>query len=100
MRTRLLSIFLMLFFFTFCSPNTFAQDYTQLNLPEGAKALLSKGTINEIAYSLDGTRLAVATREMPTATEVKQWLSAAQRLNLTDAGFKEVFSSYNNSSQR
>ena len=42
-------------------PNTFAQDYTQLSLPEGAKARLGKGFINEIAYSPDGTRLAVAS---------------------------------------
>ncbi len=42
-------------------PNIFAQDYTQLSLPEGAKARLGKGTISgNIAYSADGTRLAVA----------------------------------------
>ena len=40
--------------------NTLAQDYTQLGLPDGAKARLGKGTINDIAYSPDGTRLAVA----------------------------------------
>ena len=39
---------------------TDVQDYTQLSLPEGAKARLGKGWINEIAYSPDGTRLAVA----------------------------------------
>ena len=38
-----------------------AQDYTQWSLPEGAKARLGKGTIQEIAYSPDGTRLAVAS---------------------------------------
>ena len=43
------------------SVNSFAQDYTQLNLPEGAKAQLGKGSINEIQYSPDGTRLAVAS---------------------------------------
>ena len=41
--------------------NTFAQDFTQSDLPEGAKARLNKGTISEIAYSLDGKHLAVAT---------------------------------------
>ena len=41
--------------------NTFAQDYTRLALPEGAKARLGKGSINEIQYSPDGTRLAVAS---------------------------------------
>ena len=39
---------------------TYAQDYTQFNL-EGAKRRLGKGRINDIAYSQDGTRLAVAT---------------------------------------
>ena len=43
-------------------PNTFAQDYTRWGLPEGAKARLGKGWISgNIAYSPDGTRLAVAT---------------------------------------
>ena len=43
------------------APNTFAQDYTQLGLPEGAKVRLGKGWVGEIAYSPDGTRLAVAS---------------------------------------
>ncbi len=43
------------------SVNTWAQDYTQLDLPEGAKARLGKGRISEVAYSPDGTRLAVAS---------------------------------------
>ena len=50
----------LLILFTLFSLNTFAQDYTQLNLPEGAKVRLGKGWINDIAYSPDGTRLAVA----------------------------------------
>ena len=42
-------------------PNTYAQDYTKWGLPEGAKARLGKGWITgEIAYLLDGSRLAVA----------------------------------------
>ena len=40
---------------------TFAQDHTQWGLPEGAKARLGKGHIIDIAYSPDGTRLAVAS---------------------------------------
>ena len=40
--------------------NTSAQDSPQWRLPEGVKARLGKGTISEIAYSPDGTRLAVA----------------------------------------
>ena len=42
-------------------PNSFAQDYTQMGLPEGAIARLGKGYINDIAYAPDGTQLAVAT---------------------------------------
>ena len=42
--------------------DTFAQDYTRWGLPEGAKARLGKGWISgNIAYSPDGTRLAVAS---------------------------------------
>ena len=39
--------------------NTFPQD-TGLSLPEGATARLDKGTIEEVTYSPDDTRLAVA----------------------------------------
>ncbi len=38
-----------------------AQNLSQLSLPEGAKARLGKGSINEIAFSPDGTILAVAS---------------------------------------
>jgi len=41
--------------------NTFAQNYTTFGLPEGAKTRLGKGKINEVTYSPDGTRLAVAS---------------------------------------
>ena len=41
--------------------NSVAQDYTRWDLPEGAKMRLGKGRISEIAYSPDGTRLAVAS---------------------------------------
>ncbi|MCG9132647.1 T9SS type A sorting domain-containing protein [Candidatus Poribacteria bacterium] len=46
--------------FILFSPNTFAEDYTTWRLPEGAKTRLGKGTVDDIAYSPDGTRLAVA----------------------------------------
>ena len=36
-------------------------DYTQFALPEGAKARLGKGTINDIKFSPDNTQFAVAT---------------------------------------
>ena len=41
--------------------NPFAQDYTQLSLPAGAKARLGKGVITDIYLSPDGTRLAIAS---------------------------------------
>lgn len=40
--------------------NGFAQDYTQWQLPEGAKMRLGKGEINDITFSLDGAWFAVA----------------------------------------
>ena len=42
-------------------PATFAQEDMQLNLPEGAVARLGKGSVEEVLYSPDGARLAVAT---------------------------------------
>ena len=46
-------------------PNSLAQDHTRLSLPEGAIARLGKGYIGAgdrvVAYSPDGTRLAVAS---------------------------------------
>ena len=50
---------------------TTAQDYMQMNLPEGAKIRLGKGTIQVLAYSPDGAQLAVATR-------IGVWLSDAE----------------------
>ncbi len=38
-----------------------AQDYTQWKLPEGAKARLSKGAINGISLSPDGSQIAVGS---------------------------------------
>ena len=46
-------------------PDSLAQDYTRWNLPEGVLARLGKGNIalrdRAVAYSPDGTRLAVAS---------------------------------------
>ena len=39
----------------------FAEDYTQWQLPEGAKMRVGKGKINDVKFSLDGDLLAVAT---------------------------------------
>ena len=42
--------------------NGFAQEYTaQWHLPEGAKARLGRGKLNNIIFSRDGTRVAVST---------------------------------------
>ena len=52
----------LLTLFTLSSLNTFAQDYTQWGLPDGAKARLGKGGISgNVAYSPDGAQLAVAS---------------------------------------
>ena len=53
-------LLLMLIFLTLYLPNSFAQDYTQWGLPEGAKARIGKGRISDMQYSPDGTLLAVA----------------------------------------
>ncbi len=45
----------------FFLPCSFAQDYTQWALPEGAKLRLGKGYINEMQFSPDGKLLAVAS---------------------------------------
>ena len=60
MKKTPLFTFTLLILFTLFSHNTFAQDPSQWHLPEGVKARLSKGSANEIQYSPDGTRLAVA----------------------------------------
>ena len=45
----------------FLSNGSLAQDYTQWQLPEGAKMRLGKGWIRDISFSPDGSRFAVAT---------------------------------------
>ena len=60
MKTTGFSILLIWFAIFAYAANTFAQDSPQWHLPEGATARLGKGRITEIAYSPDGTRLAVA----------------------------------------
>ena len=56
-----LSILLIVLTLAISLPTTYAQEYTQLNLAEGAKARLGKGTIYDMTYSADGNQLAVAT---------------------------------------
>lgn len=60
---RTTHLFLSSLFFTFALflPNAPAQNYTQWSLPEGATARIGKGVITDIAYSPDGSQLAVAS---------------------------------------
>ena len=53
-------LLVLLIFSTLYLPSSFAEDYTQWGLPEGAKVRIGKGSINDIRYSPDGTILAVA----------------------------------------
>ena len=61
MKNRLFLILLIWFAISALSLNIFVQNSPQSHLPEGVKARLDKGRINEIQYSPDSTRLAVAS---------------------------------------
>ena len=54
----ILTVLLTIFAFIL---NTFAQDHTRWELPEGAKVRFGKGSNREITYSQDGSKLAVAS---------------------------------------
>lgn len=58
-----ISLFLIrvLLILPICSLPTVAQDYTQFSLPKGAITRLGKGTLGEVQFSPDGSRLAVST---------------------------------------
>ena len=60
MKTLRIPILTLLIVSTYALSYASAQDWTQMRLPEGAKARLGKGGIGEIAYSPDGNRLAIA----------------------------------------
>ena len=62
MKKTLFSICLLLFIVSvlYLSDSP-AQNYAQWHLPEGAKARLGKGKINDVQLSPDGSQLAVAT---------------------------------------
>ena len=57
----LLKVLLLGIFSTLYLPNSFAQNYTQMSLPKGAKARLGKGNIEKMLYSPDGNVLAVVS---------------------------------------
>ena len=59
-KMRLFGIVLLLIV-GFLSNGSLAQDWTRWQLPEGAKMRLGKGKVNDITFSRDGTRFAVAT---------------------------------------
>ena len=63
MKTAQFSILILLSLGTFAlSSNTYAQDYTRWDLPEGAKARLGKGWMTgKIAYFPNGRHLAVTS---------------------------------------
>lgn len=60
-KTVLPVISLLILILQFGLLNLHAQDYTQWELPDDAIARLSKGRINDMEYSPDGSLLAVAT---------------------------------------
>lgn len=60
MKTRYL-LFITVLLTVVILPTSFAQDNTQVGLPEGAIARLGKGGINIMQFSPDGSRLAVGT---------------------------------------
>ena len=49
----------LLMFLVLLLPTAHPEEYTQVNLPEGAVARFGKGFVREIRYSPDGTHLAV-----------------------------------------
>ena len=63
MKMRKIFPFLIVLFLvsTLNITTSFAQDFTQWSLPEGARARLGKGKIYDLTYSPDGTRFAVAS---------------------------------------
>ena len=60
-RKQFLALILISFVSFVVLPDTFAQDYTWLNLPQEAKHRLGKGRITDMAYAPDGNQLAVST---------------------------------------
>ena len=70
-----------------CLPHSLAQDTPQWHLPEGVKARIGKGRMNDIALSPDNQQLAVATDigiwvyDMSTGAEVALLTEQTTRVN-------------------
>ncbi len=80
---------ILLFFFLLLQ-HSFAQDYTQLGLPEGAIARLGKGgAVTAVAYSPDGSTLASAS-----SGEIHLWNAETgeHKLTLPNGGGSVVYS--------
>ena len=71
MKKLILFCFVLLFIIGLLLNGSLAEDYTQWQLPEGAKMRLGKGKVNDVKFSPDGTLLAVATH-------IGVWLYEAQ----------------------
>ena len=62
MKTKTFATLLTLFFIISINfPHANAEDYTQIGLPEGAKARLGKGALNDMQLTHDGKKLAIAS---------------------------------------
>ena len=61
MKQRIFFVIVWLLILLFLSLSSFARNYTRIGLPAGAIARFGKGYVNDVKYSPDGTRLAVAT---------------------------------------
>ena len=59
MKKTLFLIITLIFSVALLLVNSFAQDWTRIGLPEGAKARLGKGQITDLAFSPDGAWFAV-----------------------------------------
>ena len=60
MKTSFFLIFTAIIVSICCFPST-AQDYSQIGLPEGAKARIGRGSVGEVHFSPDGSQLAIST---------------------------------------
>ena len=93
MKTRRFSILLTLFLLSMLFlTNTFAEDYTQRNLPEGAKARLGKGVITDVQLSTDGTLLAVASSISVWLYDVRMGSETALITGHTESAMHVAFS--------